>query len=150
MVYQLVAMLGHDFALAFLDLGIHELDDFTGIHVDHMVVVTAIGQFEHRMTAVEVVANHQTRRFELGQYAVDGGQAHVLASLHQRLVDILGAHVTLLGGVEHLKDLDSRQGHLETGFAQFAIFNHGQLSRRCCFAASLNTGMIGVYVVQPR
>jgi hypothetical protein len=115
-----------------------------------MVVVTAVSQLEHRVATVEVVAHHQTRRFELGQYAIDGCQTDVLASLHQRLVDILGAHVTLLGRVEHLKDLDSRQCHLETGFAQFAIFNHGQLSRRCCFAASLNTGMIGVYVVQPR
>lgn len=150
MVHQLEAMLGYDFALALLDFGIHEFDDFTGIHVHHVVVVTAIGQLEHCMTAVEVVANHQTRRLELGQHAIDGGQAYILASLHQRLVDILCTHVTLLGRVEHLKDLDSRQGHLETGFAQFAIFNHGQLSRRCCFAASLNTGMIGVYVVQPR
>jgi hypothetical protein len=33
-VHELVAMLGHDLFLAAFDLGIHELDNFTGIHVD--------------------------------------------------------------------------------------------------------------------
>ncbi|MNE81141.1 hypothetical protein D3C80_1777710 [compost metagenome] len=61
--------------------------------------------------------HHQPRRLELGQHAVDGGQAHVLARLHQRLVNILCTHVTLLGGIEHLQNLDPRQGHFQASFA---------------------------------
>ena len=77
---------------------------------------------------------------------VDGGEAHVFAGLHQRLVHILGAHVALAGGgrVEHLQNFHTRQGDLEASFAQFVVFNHGRLSRGCCFAAPVNAGMIGV------
>ena len=81
MVHQFVAMLGHDLLLTPLDFGIHEFDHFAGFHVDHMVVVTAVRELENRVTAIEVVAHHQTSRFELGQYAINGCQTDVLASL---------------------------------------------------------------------
>ena len=109
-------------------------------------MVTAIRQFEYGMTTIEVVAFDQAGGLELGQYAVDGGQAHVLTGFHQSLVHILGAHVALSGDgrIEHLQNLHTRQGDLEAGLAQFAVFNHGLLSRGCCFAAPVNAGMIGV------
>ena len=101
-IYQLVAVLQHDFLLTLFDFGIEELDDFARLHVDHMVVVAAVGQFKHCMTAVEVVTNDKTCRLELGQNTVNRGQTDVLACLHQRLVDVFSTHVALLGGVEHL------------------------------------------------
>lgn len=141
---ELEAALLDDLFLAFLDLGVHELDDLAGIDADHVIVVTAVGQLEHRVTTVEVVTDHQARGLELGQHAIDGCQTYVLASLHQRFINILGAHVALLGGIEHLEDLDARQRDLESGFAQFAIFNHVCFLGAECFAASLNAGMIGI------
>ncbi|MCY1343684.1 hypothetical protein D9M69_297050 [compost metagenome] len=94
-----------------------------------MIVVATVSQLEHGVAAIEVVAHHQARRLELGQDPIDSGQTDIFAGFHQGLVNILRAHVALLGGVEHLEDLDPRQGHLQAGFTQFVVFNHGQLSR---------------------
>lgn len=144
MIDELEAALFDDLFLAFLDFRVHEFDDFAGIDADHVIMVTAVGQFEDGMAAIEVVAHHQAGGFELGQDAVDGGQTDVFTRLHQRFVNILCAHVALLGGIEHLEDLDARQCDLKSGFAQFAIFNHVCFLGAECFAASLNTGMIGI------
>ena len=81
------------------------------------IVVAAVGQFKYRVATVEVVTDHEASGFELGQNTVNRGQTDVLARFHQRLVDVLGTHVTLLGRVEHLQDLDPWQGHFEAGFA---------------------------------
>ena len=79
-----------------------ELDNLVGIQVNHVVMVTTVSQFKHRMTAVEIMTNHQPCGFKLGQYTVDRGQADVLVRLHQRLVNIFGTHVALLSRIEHL------------------------------------------------
>lgn len=146
MIDQLEAVTLDDFFLQLFDLGIDELDDLAGIDADHVIVVTAIGQLEHGMTAVEVVTINEAGCLELGQDPVDGRQTDILARIHQRLVDIFSAHVTLPRGcrVQHLQNLHARKSDLQTNFAQFAIFNHGLLSLGCCFAASVNPGMIGV------
>lgn len=144
MIDEIEAALVDDLPLALLDFRVHELDDFAGIDANHVVVVAAVGKFEDSMTAVEVVANHQAGGLELGQHAIDSGQTYVLARLHQRFVDILGAHVALLGGIEHLEDLDARQRDFQSDFAQLAIFNHVCFLGAECFAASFNAGMIGV------
>ncbi len=88
--------------LKLLDFFVEEFDYLTGIHVDHVVVVTAVSQFEYSMTAIKVVAYHKACCFKLGQNTVNRGQTDILASFHQRLVNILGTHVSLLGGIEHL------------------------------------------------
>src|SRR5690606_13061233 len=56
---QLVAVLGRDLALQFLDLRALELDDLAGVHVHHVVVVAAPVQLVHRLAALEVVLEHQ-------------------------------------------------------------------------------------------
>ncbi|VFT53264.1 Uncharacterised protein [Pseudomonas aeruginosa] len=150
MIDQLEAALADDFLLALLDFRIHELDHLAGIDADHVVVVAAIGELEHGMAAIEVVTHHQAGGLELGQHPIDGCQAHVLACFHQRLVHVFGAHVALLGRVEHLQDLDPRQGHFKAGFSKFAIFNHVCFLSAGCFAVSRNTGMIGLLFAQPR
>lgn len=102
MVHQIESVLLSDLMLELLDCRTGELDYLIGIQVNHMVVMTTVSQFKHCMTAVEIMTNHQPCGFKLGQYTVNRGQADVLVRLHQCLVDILGTHVALLGGIEHL------------------------------------------------
>ncbi len=109
-----------------------------------MVVMATIGQLEYGMPPIEVVANHQASRLKLSQNAVDSRQTDVFTGLHQRLVDVLGAHVALARAVEHLQNLHPGKGYFQTSFTKFVVLNHGWLSRCCCFAASFNTGMIRV------
>ncbi|SUD28950.1 Uncharacterised protein [Pseudomonas fluorescens] len=102
MVHQIESMLLSDLMLELLDCRTGELDNLIGIQVNHVVVMTTVSQFKNCMTAVEIMTNHQPCGFKLGQYTVNRGQADVLVRLHQRLVDIFGTHVALLGGIEHL------------------------------------------------
>ncbi len=75
-------MLLGDHVLAVLDLFVHELHHFAGLHAHHMVVVLFIGQLEHGGAALEIVAQHDAGLLELGQHPVNRGQAHVLAGIH--------------------------------------------------------------------
>ena len=81
MINQLVSMLCCNFPLALLDHGIVELHDITRGHADHVVVVLATGQFEHRMPGLEIVTNHQAGAFKLGENTIDGGQTHFLTGV---------------------------------------------------------------------
>ncbi|MNJ77554.1 hypothetical protein D3C77_750810 [compost metagenome] len=69
------------------------------------------------MPAIEVVANHQPRGLELRQHAIDRRQPDVFTRLHERLVDIFRTHVPLIRGIQHLQDLDPRQGDFQTNFS---------------------------------
>ncbi|MCY1362249.1 hypothetical protein D9M69_489540 [compost metagenome] len=82
-----------------------------------MVVMLSVVQFEDCMASVEVVPHHKASCLELSQNTVNRGQTDVLTSLHKGLVDILGTHVALLGGIEHLQNFDPWKGHFEAGFA---------------------------------
>lgn len=131
MIDELEAVLLGDFLLASLDGFIEEFDDLAALQAHHMIVVLFLGKLEDRMTPVEIVTNHQSGGLELGQHAIDGGQAHVFTRFQQGLVDILGTHVVLLGRTfENLQDLDTRQGHFKTGLAQFMVLvGHGRSSQ---------------------
>lgn len=124
-------MLFGDLLLAALDGLIEELDDLTAIQAHHMIMVFFLGNFEDRMSAIEIVPHHQSCRLELGQHAVDGGQANIFTRFEQRLVDVFGTQVMLSRCVlENLQYLDARQGHLETGLAQFMVLvGHGRSSQ---------------------
>ena len=78
-VYQLKTVLANNLFLALFDFGINEFDHLTAFHADHMVVVTAVSQFEHGMTAIEIGAHHQTRSLKLRQHALNRGQTDVFA-----------------------------------------------------------------------
>lgn len=122
MIDELEAVLLGDLLLAALDGLVEELDDLAAVEAHHMVVVFLLGDLEHGMTAIEIVANHQACRLELGQHAIDGRQADVLPGFQQGLVDILGAQVVLARGIlEDLQDLHSGQGDLEARLAQFMV-----------------------------
>lgn len=59
MVHQIESMLLSDLVLELLDFRAGELDNLIGIQVNHVIVMTTVSQFEHCMTAVEIMTNHQ-------------------------------------------------------------------------------------------
>src|SRR5207253_10191367 len=101
-IHHLEAMLLNDRLLKLFDFFVEELDHFASLNVDHMVVMFAVIELEYRVTAVEIMTDHQSSCFELSQNTVNRGQTDILASFHQRLVNIFGTHVSLLGRIEHL------------------------------------------------
>lgn len=122
MVDELEAVLLDDFLLAPLDLFIEEFDDLAAFETHHMVMVLVLGQLEQGMTAIEIMTNHQSSRFELRQDAIDGGQTHVFAGIQQGFVDIFGTEMVLTRGIlQDLQDLNAGQGHLQTRLAQFMV-----------------------------
>lgn len=131
MIDQLEAVLFGNFLLATLDGLIEELDDLATLQAHHVVMMFLLGDFEDRVTAIEIVPHHQPCRLELGQHAIDGGQTNIFTRFEKRLVDVLGTQVVLSWCVlENLQYLDARQGHLETGLAQFMVLvGHGRSSQ---------------------
>ena len=95
MVFQFVAELGDDLALAAFDFLVVELDDLAGIEPHHVIVMRLLSHLEHRMPAIEIMPLHQPRRLELGQHAVDSGEPDVFAGVDERLVDIFRAHMAI-------------------------------------------------------
>ena len=116
-VDQLEAVLLGDIVLQALDLVAGELDDVAGLDADHVVVMLAVVELEHRVTALEVVAGHQAGGLELRQHTVDRGQTDFLTRIQQVLVNVLGTQVPIRGILEDLKDLQARQRDLEAGLA---------------------------------
>ena len=55
-IHQLKAVLTDDLFLTLFNFGIDELNHLTAFDADHMVVVTAISQFENGMTATDAFA----------------------------------------------------------------------------------------------
>ena len=117
MVLDQVTVLRRDLVLQRLDLLAVELDHLAGIDIDHVVVVLAAVQLVDRMTAFEVVLEHQARGFELGQHAVDRGQTDFLAIAQQLLVDVFGGHVARLGLLQQLQDAHPRMRDLQANLA---------------------------------
>jgi hypothetical protein len=61
-------------------------------------------QFEDGLAGLEMVAVQQAGLFELGQHAVDGGQAHIHIVGQQDLVDILGGQVAHFAVLENIQN----------------------------------------------
>ena len=87
-----------------------------------MIVMRPVIELEHRHAAFEMVAGHETGRFELRQDAVHGGEADVLVGFQQLLVNVLSAHVPGIAGRQDVQNFQSRQRDLETRFAQIGTF----------------------------
>jgi hypothetical protein len=100
-------------ALPLLDTFVGELFDPAAVYADDVVVVSALVQLEDGRAALEMMPGHQAGRLELGQHAVDGGEADVLVHFQEAPIDILGAHVPCLRIREDLEDLHARHGDLE-------------------------------------
>ncbi len=78
----------------------------------------ALVQLEYRLAVLEVLAREQAGVLELGQHAVDGGEADIDAFLHERLVDVFSRKVAHLARLEELQDLPARQRRLEAALLQ--------------------------------
>src|SRR6478735_9337642 len=118
MAVQLEAALARDFILALLDLGVVELLHPAALHAEQVVVVAALVELENRLAGLEVLPREQPRVLELGEDAVDRGEADVDAFGHQRLVYILGGQMAYLARLEQLQDLAPRQRRLEPDVLQ--------------------------------
>ncbi len=67
-----------------------------GIHIDHMVVVTAAIQLIHSLPAFEIVLQHQAGGLELGQHPIHRGQADLVAVVEQLAIDVFCAEVVVI------------------------------------------------------
>lgn len=106
-------MLPSNGPLAFLDGVLQKLDDLSAPDAYQMVMMAATVEFEHRLTVVKVVAAHQSGAFKLCDDPIHGGETNLLSALQQRLVNVLGTQVMVVAGLEHVENLDPRQGDLE-------------------------------------
>src|SRR5258705_14011486 len=118
MPVQLEAALARDLVLALLDLGIVELLDPAALQAYQVVVMAALVELVHRLAGLEVLAREQPRVLELGQHAVDRGEADIDAFGEERPVDVLGGKVAHLACLEKLQDLAPRQRRLEAAVLQ--------------------------------
>lgn len=74
------AILGH-FLLPLFDLGVEEFLNVAALYTHQMVVMSTLVQLEDGFPAFEVMAYQQSRLLELGEHAVDRGEAGVGAFL---------------------------------------------------------------------
>jgi outer membrane protein assembly factor BamE len=107
-----------DLGLALLDVGVVELLDPAALQAQQVVVVAALVQLEYRFAGLEMLTGEETGLLELGEDAVDGGEADVDAFGKQRLVDVFGREVAHLAALEELEDLAPGQGGLEPAVLQ--------------------------------
>lgn len=108
-----------DLALLLLDGGIHELIDTTTLNADDMIVMRALVQLEDGAGTLEMMPLDQASLLELGQHPIDRGQANVLTTGAQVMIDLLCAHVPPLAMLQQFQDAQSWDGDLQSGAAQF-------------------------------
>ena len=102
-----------------LDFLIAEFLDPPAFQTHDMIVVLALIQFKNRMAAFKMMASDQSRRFELGQYPINGRQPDLLAGIDQRSIDRLGGHVRAVLLLQHVEDLHPRQGDFQPCLFEF-------------------------------
>ena len=96
--------------LSSFDLGIVEFLDTAAIDTDEMVVMLSVTQFEYRLAGFELVAFEQTGLLELGENAIDGGEADVQVFGEQQPVHVLGREMAHFRPFEQGKDVKARTG----------------------------------------
>lgn len=116
------ALLG-DLVLALFDFRVEKLFDFAALHAHQMVVVIAFVEFKDGLAGFEIVAFEQAGLFELGQHAVDGGEANVDVFAHEVAVHIFSRHVAGAASglcfLEQVQNLQARGGGLEADIFEF-------------------------------
>lgn len=122
MIDEFKVMLLGDLLLTTLNGLVKKLDDLATLQTHHMIVVFFLGNFEQRMPTIEIMANHQARRLELSQDAIDRRQTDIFTGIQQRLIDIFGTEVVLTWSIfQDLQDFNARQGDLQARLAQFMV-----------------------------
>lgn len=143
--HNVIAVLASHFSLQALDVGADKLNHFAGFDIHHVVVMIAAHQFEHRMSALEMVAVHQTRSLELGQHAIDGGEADVVVGIYQHFVDVFGGHVPRGIFFEDFDDFQAWQRDFQASAAQVLRFHVRYYARpmRALLIFAIVSGLAG-------
>ena len=91
-------------------------------------------EFEDRLARLEMMALQQAGLLELGQDAVDGGEADVESVGQQVAVDVLGGDVArrafILQLVEEVENLQARIGCLEADALEVVGMGHWRDAQR--------------------
>lgn len=112
-----VVLIGDQF-LAFLNDRVHELFDCTAFDAYHVVVMPALIELEDSLVALEIMALHESRRFELCQNTVDSGKPNILSCLQEAAVDVLCGHMLIPIPVQDFEYLRPWQSNLKTGLSE--------------------------------
>lgn len=102
-----------DLLLTAFDFLVEKLFNVTTVDAYQMVMVLAGLDLEYRLARFEMVAFKQTRLFELGQYAINGGQPDIHVFAEQHAIDIIGTQVAYRGLFEKLENLEAGVGGFE-------------------------------------
>ena len=110
--------LGDD-PLSPFDFLIAEFLNPAAIQTKHVIVVSALIDFKHRLATFKVIAFHQPGCFKLSQHPVHGRQSNFLAGTAQRLENRLSGQVGARLLLQNVEDFHTRQGDLQAGLLEF-------------------------------
>jgi len=110
-------MLFGNLSLTLFNNLVNELDNFTGLRTNHMVVMIIASHLEHSMTTLEIMPQHQAGRLKLGQNPVDSRQTHVISLIKQLLINVLSTEMVLFRVFQNVEDFHSRQSNLQADFS---------------------------------
>ena len=102
-----------DLVLSGFDFGVVKFFNTTTVNANQMVVMATMVDLENGFARFKKVPLQQASLFELGQYAVDGGQADIGFFVEQDAIDIFGSHMAHVGAFKYLKDLETWHGGFE-------------------------------------
>jgi len=118
-----------DLGLASLDFRIVEFLDVSALDAHEMVVVIALIELEDRFAGLEMMANQQSRLFELCEHAVDCRQPDFHAFVKQQLVHVFRREVALFAALEQIENLQPGQRCLQAhAFQILRRFHRGLAS----------------------
>ena len=75
MIVQGVAQILRNLFQTLFNNRVLEFSNTSCFQANNVVMIVAIVQFKYGLTTIKMMARNQTRRFELGQYPINGGQA---------------------------------------------------------------------------
>lgn len=114
MICQLKAPLLSDLCLKLFDGFVVKFFDLAAVDADQVVVMIATIQFEDGIAALKVMANHESGRFKLSQYAIDSGKPDFFPLVDQGLEDAFRAQMlSVAWALQDFEDFDTGQGDLE-------------------------------------
>ena len=114
-----------DGMLAFFNLGIVKLLDFSAVKAYQMVVMIPFVEFIDRFATFKMTAAQDVGLFKLGQHPIDGGQSDIRTVFQQNAKNILRRHVPLGALLENFQNFQTGQGGLEPCAFEFINIGHG-------------------------
>lgn len=120
------AFLG-DPVLPLFNGGVVELLDLAALQADQMVVVLPFVEFKDSLAGFEVVTFEQAGLFELGEHAIDRGEANIHVFGDEQAIDVFRSQMAGLDLLEEIEDLEPREGCLQADtFEVLGIAGHGE------------------------